>query len=733
MSAISNTLNESMAQHRAGNLDVAENGYREILRFDPSHAESLHLMGVAAVQRGEPWAAIEWFEKARQNAEPSALLLNNLGTALRDVGRFEDAVDAFRQSVSVAPEFAGARFNLALALEAGGNTGAAVAEYEAAICCDPGLTQAHLRLGGLKSSLGDFESAIESLKKAKQLDPRTVEILFPLAKTQFASGRFAETAKTLRRLLRLDPSHSEARKLFDQTQDRLGGPGSGVEPAVTVQPNDHRGGDEVARLHDQAAALERAARFDDAIAIRRRILELDPANTEAHAALGRHAVEIGQTHDARRHFLHIAESQPDHLEARLQLSNLFADKGAAETAIEHARRATRIAPRAAVAWLGLANLLKDSLRLNESAECYRAALDCDEECPEAVHNLGIVHRWLGKHHESIACFDRLIHDRDSNAQAHLQRSLTRLAMGDLSNGWDEYEWRWRAESQRRRFAVPEWDGSPLNGKTVLIHAEQGIGDQIQFASCLPNVVSQRGRVIVECERRLVPLFARSFPACEVVPQPYSHNTDFDFEFPLGSLPRLFRRRFTDFPTESGDLRPDVAQMARWRERYEQLGDEMTVGISWRGGSRPGDVRSRSTQLAAWQPILSTPGVQFVNLQYGDVGEELDTCRNKLGVTVHDWNDSDPLINLDDFAAQIAALDLVVSIDNSTVHLAGALGIPVWTLLPFAADFRWMRETARSPWYPSMRLYRQNEPGDWAEVFAAVGNELALKVRGRSGG
>ncbi len=172
------------------------------------------------------------------------------------------------------------------------------------------------------------------------------------------------------------------------------------------------------------------------------------------------------------------------------------------------------------------------------------------------------------------------------------------------------------------------------------------------------------------------------------------------------------------------------RLRKWHERFAELGNGLKVGISWRGGRKPGVRRSRSTTLDQWIPVLRTPGVQFINLQYGECRQELATCPEQHGISIHDWDDADPVADLDDFAAQIAALDLVISIDNATVHMSGALGVPVWTLLPFAADYRWMTGTDTSPWYPSMTLFRQPEPRDWKTVFDRVVCELGVCFHSR---
>ena len=192
---------------------------------------------------------------------------------------------------------------------------------------------------------------------------------------------------------------------------------------------------------------------------------------------------------------------------------------------------------------------------------------------------------------------------------------------------------------------------------------------------------------------------------------------------MGSLPRYLRSNRESFPARRRYLAADPAQTDVWRRRYSEIGEGLNVGISWQGGAKPDVRRLRSTSLEKWMPLLSTPGVQFINVQYGETDAELAAIRNRTGVTIHDWDDADPLVDLDNFAAQISALDLVISVDNSTVHMAAAVGRPVWTLLPFSPNWRWMLEDESSPWYSTMRLFRQPGLNDWPAVFEKVAREL----------
>jgi hypothetical protein len=267
---------------------------------------------------------------------------------------------------------------------------------------------------------------------------------------------------------------------------------------------------------------------------------------------------------------------------------------------------------------------------------------------------------------------------------------------------------------------------PLGGRRLLIWAEQGVGDEVMFASLVPDVLAAGGRPVILCNSRLVPLFARSFPAAQVL-----HCSDpghfcqlpADCHVPMGSLPRFFRSAQDRFLPHRGYLRPDDTLVEHLRARYASLGSGLKVGISWRSGNRTSG-RRRSAPLSSWRELLQTDGVQFVNVQYGDCRQELDDVKRDSGVEVYHDEQVDPLRDMDAFAAQIAALDLVISIDNSTVHMAGALGKPVWTLLSVAPNWRWFHGRDDSPWYPAMRLFRQTKLADWPALFQHVAAALA---------
>jgi len=336
----------------------------------------------------------------------------------------------------------------------------------------------------------------------------------------------------------------------------------------------------------------------------------------------------------------------------------------------------------------------------------------------------------GRLEESIQAYHRAIHIQPDHAGAHRNLGIILLLKGNLPQGWKEYEWRLKCDditSTKRIFPQPAWDGTNLNGKSILIWTRQGIGDEVMFVSMLDNLRQMSANIIVECKERLVPLFQRSFPDTQFVlqenpPNLQLLNPDIDYQIPIGSLGQWLRTDGDSFKqSKQPYLIACTNRSAKIKTRYQKLAaGKLLVGISWKStGINQRRALLKSTMLEDWTSILSQQDCCFINLQYGDVKEELEQFQQQTDLMIYQDEEIDSLRNLDDFAAQVSALDLVISIDNTTVHMAGALGKKVWTLLPYIPDWRWMLEREDTPWYPSMRLFRQSETRTWSGVFDQV--------------
>ena len=310
-----------------------------------------------------------------------------------------------------------------------------------------------------------------------------------------------------------------------------------------------------------------------------------------------------------------------------------------------------------------------------------------------------------------------------------------MLLGHFRQGWEEYEWRWQCRNfsiGERNFPQPLWNGSNLQGKSILVWTEQGIGDEIMFANLLDSLKKISNHIIVECEIRLVAFFQRSFPEIQFVPRenpPNSRllNPNIDYQVPIGSLGQWLRPDEDSFnQNRQSYLTTCTDKSEQIKKRYQSLAaDSILIGISWKStGAKQKQTLSKSTTLKDWASILSKQGCCFINLQYGDIEPELEQFQEETSLKIYRDQEIDALQNLDDFAAQVSALDLIVSTSNTTAHIAGSLGKRVWTLLPYMPNWRWMLNRNDTLWYPHMRLFRQNTIGDWRDVFQRVA--LALE-------
>ena len=386
---------------------------------------------------------------------------------------------------------------------------------------------------------------------------------------------------------------------------------------------------------------------------------------------------------------------------------------------------------AALANLGLA--LRDQGVAREALPVLDRALAIVPDHIEALFNKALALVDLGESSTASELIERVLQLDPEFAQAHLQRGFLLLKRGKFAAGWREYAWRVRIPDldHWRDYDYPLWQGEPLTGRRVLVQAEQGLGDQIMFASCISQLMQQAQHAIIECDARLTGLFARSFPSAAIYRHKVKGNPEWlrepapDFRTRCGDLPRMLRNDEADFPRHTGYLVTDPARGANWRARLDALGPGLKVGISWRGGTPGTGQAARSLALAALLPVLSVSRAHFVSLQYGSVGDEIADLRARHAIALHEWPQA--IADMDEMAALISSLDLVVTVCTTTAHLCGALGKTAWVMVPAVAEWRYLERGTGIPWYPSLRLIRQPGLNEWAEVIATVSTDLQRRA------
>jgi tetratricopeptide (TPR) repeat protein len=374
----------------------------------------------------------------------------------------------------------------------------------------------------------------------------------------------------------------------------------------------------------------------------------------------------------------------------------------------------------------MGNALKDLGEYAEAIENYKQAVLLKPDYAEAYNNLGVALKDYGRCTEAIENYERAIQLNPDYTEAHWNRSLALLLSGRLAEGWKEYQRQYNrlnTISYPYHYEQPYWDGASFAGKKLLVIYQQGLGDNIQFVRYLPMVKARGGTVIYETKKSLVGLFegfegidelVEAAPDCKPA-------VSFDFYVSLLDLPRIFGTTLKTIPSQVPYLYPDSAKAESWRDRIVR--DNLTVGIAWAGGPAHRNDHNRSLALEVFAPLAKIDGMRLYGLQKGRGAEEAAHLPEDMAVT----NLGEQFEDFADTAAVIENLDLVISVDTAVLHLAGAMGKPVWALLPFAPDWRWMLKHPDSPWYPAMRLFRQKKPGDWHELIDRVRNQLQILV------
>lgn len=549
---------------------------------------------------------------------------------------------------------------------------------------------------------GDLEGAEGAYRSLLSANPDQVPALVNLAALLASRGRLAEGLRHLERAAALRPDFDAIHGNLGQLALALGEPAAAeahLRTALGLAPGNAvyraRLGDALARLgrHGEAAACYRAA------------LAIRPGDGRLLAALG---IAL------RRH-------------------------GATEEAVEAFREACAHEPKLASAHNGLGLALHDLCAFGEAEASFRRALELAPALAEIHGNLGNSLRAQGRFEAALEAYEAGLALRPDSPELLLNRAVVRLGLGRFAGGWDDYEARFdvaEPSSPRRAFGLPVWQGEPLAGRRLLLYGEQGPGDVVMFASCLPDAMAAAANVVVQCAATLAPLLARSFPGLAAESERLADGrsrpapADTDLVLPVGSLPRFFRRNETAFPKTWRYLATDARALVRWNARFAALGGGPKIGVSWQGGATAVERRLRGAPLEAWLPLLRLPGVRFVNLQYGARAHALEALERTHGMRIADWPDA--VEDLDDFAAEIDALDLVVSVANTTVHFAGALGKPTLALVPSVPSWRWLVGRSDSPWYPSVRLLRQETGEAWSSLVGRAVRELQTFIEANGG-
>jgi tetratricopeptide (TPR) repeat protein len=477
---------------------------------------------------------------------------------------------------------------------------------------------------------------------------------------------------------------------------------------------------------DLGVLLQSRGRPGEAEQAYRSALMLRPDHLPASCNLARTLSEQGRTEEAAAGYRQVLSRQPDFAQAWLEFGILRHEDCRFSEAASAYRRALAANPALASAQTNLASVLQAQGRLKEAESLHRDAAARWPANPIVWQNLGVMLDNSGQTGEAITAFRTALRYAPDYATAHVNLAHALLRRGDFTEGWREYEWRWKGGVRGllpMPYPQPIWRGEPLEGRTILIYAEQGLGDSLQFCRFAQEVADRGGRVVLQVQQPLVRLLA-SVPGVSRVVATDDPLPPFDLHLPMMSLPLHLGIRLDTIPAKAPYVTPDSAAVAAWGKRLSRFAG-MKVGLVWGGAPRGHDPqlqaadRRRSIPLSDLTSLLATAGLTFVSLQKGEPATQFGSVAPEL----RPLDLMEDVVDFHDTAALVANLDLVITVDTSVAHLAGAMGKPVWILSRFDGCWRWLEDRTESPWYPTARLFRQTAPGDWDDVVHRVKDEL----------
>ena len=679
---------EGVAAQKRGDLRAAEDSFQKLLAEQPAHLNALQMLGIINAQRGRPAEAEQLFARALAVQPDDPSIHNNRANVLCVLRRYEEAAQHFERAIALNPVYPDAHANLGKAL------------------LDRGLTEA---------SLPHFERAIE-------LKPDFIEALFQRGLALATLGRDADALQAFDRTLKVRPGHADAHlnrgnllRKAGQIEQAL----IGFERAIAANP-------EYAEAHCNRGNTLHAMKFlPDALASLDRAIALKPDMALAHCSRGGVLADMGRTQEAIDAIDRAIALQPDLPEAHANRGLALRGLGRLHEAMAAFDRAIALRPDFPGAHANRGVTLTDLGRFDEALAALERALAIDPKRADFYNIRGNILQGVNRHEDALRDYAKARQLKPDFSEAEWNESVCRLLHGDFKKGWPLFESRWRNGQTLGdlKLAQPLWDGGKVKG-SLLVWGEQGIGDQIHHLGMVDGLAGLASPVTVAVNERLLPLVSRSFPAMRVIPLNAAVRENCAMQTPAGSLGRHLRRSAEDFPvTRKAYLQADPARVATLKKTIAARG-RLVCGLSWRSAA-PKVGAAKSIALRDLAPLLELDDLQFVDLQYGDTAAERQAVQAATGVEVRHIDAIDNRQDLDGLAALISACDVVVTISNTTAHLAGALGIPTLLMLPsgVARHWYWHEGRADSPWYPAMKIFRQRAVGDWGGVFAEVREAL----------
>ena len=690
------TFQHALAALQVGKTTDAERLFKKLLSTEPKHVAGLNLFGILLTNLGRfeeaenyleravnenaksdasfynygiilkalkrPIEALERFNQALAINSSVAETWNNRGTVLNDLKRYSEAVDDFDKAISINPKYAEAYCNKGKSLAQLKLEGQSLGAFETAISLRPDLAEAWLGRSNIFLELKRYDDAFAACDKALALKS-------DLAEAWFGRGNIFVDLK----------------------------------------------------------------RYDEALAAYDKALALKPDLAEVWLGRGNIFVELKRYGDASAAYDKALALKPDLAEVWLGRGDIFVELKRYDDASAAYDKALALKSGLAKAWLGRGNVFAELKRFDDALAAYDKALALNPGLAEVWLGRGNVFVELNQYDDACAAYDQAIELDPDMADAYWCKSLVKLSLGNFEEGWDLYEWRSQSKENILSYSQLKslntslrQDRSALIGKKVAILGEQGIGDEIMFGSILPDLISDAKAIYYEVDPRLTHLFKNAFPSVNIIPNNIGHDYlkehDIDVVLQAGSLGYAYRRNYESFP-RMPYLSAEANLINNWKAKLAgETNSQLKIGISWRGGTDKTRRNERSIELEKLRPLIQEDDRFIVSLQYGNVNDEIlrfnnSGSRGAVHCLLDDFN------NFDDFAALVMALDLVISVQNTTIHMCGALGKTCWGIIPWRPEWRYGSRDSRMTWYSSVSLYRQETQADWDGAISLINSNL----------
>jgi tetratricopeptide (TPR) repeat protein len=768
---IEQALYQAITQHQSGQLQIAEELYLAILQLSPNHPDANHNMGVMKLQKNQPDAALPYFLTALEADQTRGQYWISYIDALYQAGQMENAAQvltlakqqglaeedvnalAQRLQIAISPAIKTAdtpaasqpksksdikrttnksapkhkktpdvtAVNRLSTLFSQGRYEEVIALAQTMTAQFPAYPYCWKALGAAYRQTGRNEEAIAPMQSAIALAPLDTESQNNLANTLQNMGRLAEAASCYRHVISINPKDAEAHCNLGVTLRQLGELSeaeASYRQAIQINPS-------FAEAYNNLGnTLKELDRWSEAEACYRQALQLKADYAAAYNNLGTILKEYRQFEEAVDCFHRALKINGRYAEAYSNLGDTLRELGRFDEALANCRQAIELKANYAEAHSNLSGVLKELGQLDTSLHHAQLAIEINPNLAVTHNNLGNVLQNLGNPLDAINSYRNSLKLNKNYTLARYNLGYSQLSCGQMTEGWQNHEFRTIVDGDRYAH-LPVWSGEELTGKSILIWGEQGIGDEIMFASMYAEIIAKSGLCIIECAPKLAPLFTRSFPGARVIaksiPGPLNNQTNIDFQSAAGSLARWLRPALTSFSLKNNWLKPDPLRVSYWKHRLEQLGTDPKVGFCWRSSLTTGERSLHYTQLTQWGEILTTPGLHFINLQYDQCSAELNQAQQQFGVPLHAFTEIDMYNDLDETAALISALDLVISAPTSVYTIAAALGVNTWVM---TSGTPWLTHgTDYCPWYPTLRLFTRKWDQNWEEVLSRLSGQL----------